>query len=180
MLAIDLTDVVYAADVGVGHLERTAHFVEEALEPVAIPLHIPRQELESHRMPELEIVRAVDLAHPAAAEQPNHAIPTIDDRARNESGRPSGRTGAVTRRCDVRTAFGEYRSGDVESLPARWTVSTAIGRFGAALWAEHCKVMLTRPSRDVKGGRRSLAASDETPRATHHTEARSAEPGARK
>ena len=43
-----------------------------------------RQELERHRLAELQVVGAVDLAHAAAAEQPADAIASRQHRARDE------------------------------------------------------------------------------------------------
>mgnify|MGYP001816080649 CR=1 FL=1 len=150
-MAFDLADIVDTADVGVGHLERTSHLVEKALEAIAILIHFARQKLERHRLPELEVVGAIDLTHAAAAEQPDNTISPIDNRARDETLRLGSRSRIHMRRTAVHPALGHRRRCDVERLSARWTVFTAIRRLEATLWAEHCNVMLTRPSRDVKG-----------------------------
>ena len=86
MLAVHLADVVDAADVRVGDLQGGLDLVEEAVEARLIALHRLRQELQRHRLAELEVVGAVDLAHAAAAEQADDAVALGQDRARDEAG----------------------------------------------------------------------------------------------
>ena len=106
MLAIDLADIVHAADVGVGHLEGIANLVEESLEPVAISIYAAWQELERHRLPELEIVRTVDLAHSPTAQKAHDAVSIVDDRAGNETHGIGRATRLARRRPAVLSSLG--------------------------------------------------------------------------
>jgi hypothetical protein len=67
--AVGLADVVGAADVAVRDGAGEADFVVELREPCRIAGELIRQQLERDRLSELQIVSAVDLAHPAAAER---------------------------------------------------------------------------------------------------------------
>ena len=73
-LAVHQADVVDAADVGVGDLARVPHLAPEALEHVRAVGERTAQELERHGLRELEVIGAVDVAHAAAAEEPDHAV----------------------------------------------------------------------------------------------------------
>jgi hypothetical protein len=81
VLSLGLSDVVHAADVGVRHPARVAHLVEQQGKQLGILHELGRQELEGHRLSELEVVGAVDLAHAAPAQQAAHPVPLGDDRA---------------------------------------------------------------------------------------------------
>jgi hypothetical protein len=74
VLAIDFADVVNTADVGVRDFEGRLDFVEEAVEADLVSLHRRRQELQRHRLAELQVISPVDLSHAAAAEQADDAI----------------------------------------------------------------------------------------------------------
>ncbi len=91
MLAVDLGDVEDATDVGVGHLARGAHLVEEAVQAVLVALQPLGQKLERHRLSQLHVVGAVDLAHAAAAEQADDAVALVQHGARDEAGAVEGR-----------------------------------------------------------------------------------------
>ena len=67
-----------------GNLPRQAHFDEEALEQRGVRGEIPRQELQGHRLAELQIIRAVDLSHPAPPERADHPIAFREGRAGRE------------------------------------------------------------------------------------------------
>ena len=82
VLAVDLADVVDAADVGMRDLARDAHLGVEALEAVLLRSESPRQELQRDRLAELQVVGAVDLAHAAAAEQADDPVALGEDRSR--------------------------------------------------------------------------------------------------
>ena len=66
--AVNLPQIVNAADVGMGDLESGSDLVEEAVEAILIPFEGRRQELQRDRLPELQIVGPVNLAHAASAE----------------------------------------------------------------------------------------------------------------
>ena len=62
-VALRLADVVDAAHVGMRDLARDAHLAVEALQPLGSSAQRLGQELQGHRLAELQVVRAVDLAH---------------------------------------------------------------------------------------------------------------------
>ena len=74
MPSVDVRHVVDATDVRVGELPRDAHFGEEALAPDGVGRHVARQELERDGLPQLHVVSAIDLAHPAAPEQADDPV----------------------------------------------------------------------------------------------------------
>ena len=81
MRAVDLVDVVDAADVRVGDLARHPHFGMELRQARGIAIDVGGQELERDRLSELQIVGAVDLAHPAAADAPDDPIAAAEQRS---------------------------------------------------------------------------------------------------
>jgi hypothetical protein len=83
-VAVQLADVVDPANVGMGDLERDADLVQEALVAVRVPRQRPGQELQRHGLAQFEVVRAVDLAHPAAPEQADDAVAVCQHRAGEE------------------------------------------------------------------------------------------------
>jgi hypothetical protein len=92
-LAAHLADVVDAADVGVRDLARVPHLAAEALEHVGPLGECSAEELERHRLRELEVVGAVDLAHAAAAEEPDHPVASGEHLAGLERGAPEAPRG---------------------------------------------------------------------------------------
>src|SRR5262245_63964887 len=91
MTLIDLSDVEHATDVGMRHAQRHPDFGDESIEPFGIVLDLWRQELQRDRLAELEIVRPVNLTHPAAAEQADHAVTAREHRAWQEAARAAHR-----------------------------------------------------------------------------------------
>ena len=73
--AFDVAKVEDAADVGMRHLQREADLIEEPLQAIGILLHVARQEFQRDGLAELQVIGAIHLAHAAAAEQADHAIP---------------------------------------------------------------------------------------------------------
>ena len=73
-LAVGLADVVDAADVGVRDLAGDADFFAKASQPGRVRCPTAGEELERHDLPERQVIRPVDLAHAAAAEQAGDAI----------------------------------------------------------------------------------------------------------
>ena len=86
--AVGLADVVDAADVADARPgARVAHFVVELREARRVVSQVVGQELQRDRLTEPEIVGAVDLAHAAAAEQPDDAVAAVEHVARARTGR---------------------------------------------------------------------------------------------
>ncbi len=147
-VALRLGHVVDAAHGRVRHVARDAHLAVEAREPLAVAVEAVRQELERDRLLELEVVGAVDLAHPAAAQQADDPVapgehcpgyeplagqppPAVRGRARLLAG------GRRPRRRGVRRGAGRAL-GDVEAGSACRTggLGTGDGR-GAGGTREH-------------------------------------------
>ena len=99
--AVDLVDVVDAADVGMRHLPGHADFGVQLRQPGRIAVDVGRQELQRDRLAELEIVGAIDLAHAAAAERVRRC--------------DSGRRGA----CRARSVRGRWRPSSRASQSRR-------------------------------------------------------------
>jgi hypothetical protein len=84
MLTIHLADVVNATDIGVRNLAGVPYLSMKSGERTGILLKGGGKKLESHHIPEFEILSAVDLAHAAAAEQSNDPIPLDENSARRK------------------------------------------------------------------------------------------------
>src|SRR5512132_4182862 len=69
VLAIQLADVVDAADVRVGDLPRDPDLGIETLEARGVVREHPREKLQRDRLAELQVIGAIDLAHSAAAQK---------------------------------------------------------------------------------------------------------------
>ncbi len=113
--AVGLPDVVHAAHVGVGNLPRGAHLVVKLRQAHRIVADRFRQELERDRLAEAQIVRPIDLTHPAAAKKADDPIPAVEHRAGFEApvadgirrGEPAARRRLPgARRCPSREAAG--------------------------------------------------------------------------
>ncbi len=147
LLPVDLGDVVDAADVGVRNLPGDADLGVKAIEAILVRGQMPRQELERHGLTELQIVRAVDLAHAAAAEQADDPVALGEDRA----GREAARLDRVGRRepADFRrrgrapSRLRHRRGGEIRrqlrhgrhGLAAGRTETRRPGNVGKAGWA---------------------------------------------
>ena len=112
-----LADVVDAAHVRVRDLPREPHFGVQLHQARGIAIHHLRQELQRDGLPELEIVGAIDLAHPAFPEASDDAVADVEDGA--------GRKAAVIDRVGARQpAAGRHRlRGGVSGL-------VGVRRFG--------------------------------------------------
>ena len=77
-MAIDLADVMDAADVGMRDDSRRADFTAKTVEPRCVARELGRQELEGHGLAKREIVRPVHLAHTAASQQRDDSVTTGD------------------------------------------------------------------------------------------------------
>ncbi len=143
VLTLGLADVPHAADGRVRDLPRHAHLAVEALEAPGVALERARQELEGHGMLELQVVGAVDLAHPAAAEEADDAVALAEDGAGREAlpgtGAGPGRAGRAgsggvsrgrrrVRPRDQRAGCGAGRVfRDVEACPAGRAEALGVG-----------------------------------------------------
>ncbi len=129
-----LPHVVDAADRGVRDLPGHAHLAVEAREALPVLVEAVGQELEGDRLLELQVVGAVDLAHPAPADQPDDPVAAGQDRPGHEP--LAGRAPGAVRGRDLPVRRGRRRRGsrgargragravrDVEARPA--------GRAGA-------------------------------------------------
>ena len=83
--AFEFADIVDAADVGMRNLPGDAHFRKQPLAPHGIVCKRLGQEFQRHRLSQLEIVGAINLAHASAADQPDNAIPAGQHHPRRES-----------------------------------------------------------------------------------------------
>jgi hypothetical protein len=81
---VELADVEHAAHVRVRDAKRHPDFGQEAIEPLGIPFDVGREELQGHRLAEFHIVRAIDLAHAAAADEADHPVSPGHHAARQE------------------------------------------------------------------------------------------------
>ncbi|HEV2764706.1 MAG TPA: hypothetical protein VGV38_17130, partial [Pyrinomonadaceae bacterium] len=118
VLPLGLADVVDAADVSVRHLPREAHLLVEARERRAVARDALGQELQRDRLLELQVVRAVDLAHAAATQEADDAVAPGEHRPRDEArvvnrggrgGGVQGVQGRAAAAARVRAAFGGRR-----------------------------------------------------------------------
>src|SRR5687767_2947003 len=82
--AVNLADVVNAADVLVRHLSRHAHFTMKTRQRRAVGEETIGQKLERDRLTELEVVGPIDLPHSAPSQQTNDAVAVGEDGSRNE------------------------------------------------------------------------------------------------
>ena len=144
-IAFDLADVVDATDVGVRDVPRRSDFVVELREPARVGREVLGQKLQRHGLAQTQIVGAVDLAHPAAAEQAGHAVPAVEhgprrespviDRARRAQPPAGGRSGARAarrrrrRRCETRVVLTHPCLGvrDIERRAARRAEACGLG-----------------------------------------------------
>ena len=76
---------VHAADVRVRDLARHPDFSVELGQAGGVLVDVGREKLERDRLPELQVVCAVDLAHAAAAETLDDAVAPAEERARFEA-----------------------------------------------------------------------------------------------
>ena len=75
MPAAHFADVEHAANIRVRDLPRGPRLLEQALQQRGVTLTFLRQELQRDALAQLEIVGAIDLAHPSSAEQAHDAVP---------------------------------------------------------------------------------------------------------
>jgi hypothetical protein len=88
---VRLADVVDAAHGGMGDLAGRAHLVVETVEAAGVVGERFGQELQGDGLAQPQVVRAIDLAHTAAAEQGDDAVAVREQRAGHEAGRRRGR-----------------------------------------------------------------------------------------
>ena len=85
-----LADVEHAANVGVRHLARHAHLVEQTFDVVGVGGELARQELQRHLLAELQVVSAIDLTHTATPKQGDDSITPGHRRAGKEASMLTG------------------------------------------------------------------------------------------
>ncbi len=85
VLAVHFGDVVNAADVRMRNLAGQADLTQKMLKTPGTFLDIARQEFQGHRMPQLQVIRAIDLAHSAPAGERHDAIALGDFGSRQEA-----------------------------------------------------------------------------------------------
>jgi hypothetical protein len=90
MLAVHIGDVVDATDVRMRELPCDPDFGEKPLTPNGVRRQRGWQKLQRDGLTKFQIVGAIHLAHPAAAEQPDDAIPGREHRARCQAADGNG------------------------------------------------------------------------------------------
>jgi hypothetical protein len=80
-LAVGLAEVVNPADVVMRDLSSGAHLLVESRQSRRIANRPGWQELQGHGLAECEVIRAINLAHSAAAEEADDAIAAGEDRS---------------------------------------------------------------------------------------------------
>ena len=93
---VGFAQVVETTHVLMRDLPRDPQLVVELREPRRVAARGVREELQRDRLVEREVVRAVDLTHPAAADQRDNTVPAGDDRTRCVA--PGGAVRAACRR----------------------------------------------------------------------------------
>jgi hypothetical protein len=84
-LTVHFADVVNAADVRGATPARHPHFVMQLRQPDGVVLERRRQELQRDGLTETQVVRTIDFAHPAPAEETDDAVPSIEHGPRRKS-----------------------------------------------------------------------------------------------
>ena len=138
VLPFRFADVPDAAHRWMRDLARRPHLRVEALEPVRVALEPTRQELERDGLLQLQVVGAIDLPHPAAAEQAHDPVALGDDGARNEAvaATPAGRFLAGAGRDRARGPRRRARRavGQLQVRPADGAVPEAVLRGRGTGW----------------------------------------------
>jgi len=98
MVAVDLRDVVHAADVRVADLSGKADLCAEAREAGGVGREVGRQELQRNRLAEGQVVRAVHLAHAAAPGEGDDPVAAGQDGTGHEAGLVAPPGNALRRR----------------------------------------------------------------------------------
>ena len=102
----DFPDVVHATDIGMGHLAGQSDLVVQQFQPLRIVGQCLGQELQGHRLPQLQVISAVDLAHAPLSQQSDDPVTFVKYRAGDEA--TVGRGGQVERR-QARRGLGRRR-----------------------------------------------------------------------
>jgi hypothetical protein len=84
-VAAGLADVVDAADVGMRDIPRHPHLGPESFDAIGVRRDGVGQELERDRLAEHQVLGAIDVAHPAAADERDDAIPRGEQGPRREA-----------------------------------------------------------------------------------------------
>ena len=89
------------------------HLVVEPVEAAGVARERRGQELQRDRLPELQVVGAIDLAHAALAESRDDAVPLAEHGARGRSGRGRRPTTTAILMDGLRGRFDGGRAGGV-------------------------------------------------------------------
>jgi hypothetical protein len=81
VLTFGFAHVVDPTDVWMRHLAREADLVEQAIELLRVAVEMLGKELQCDRLAEFEVVGAIDLAHSAAAQEPDDSVALRENRA---------------------------------------------------------------------------------------------------
>src|SRR6185312_16058050 len=100
-----------------------ARLAAEALDELGVLGEAPVQDLERDAAPELEVLGAVDVGHPARADAPDDAVAAVDDRLGGEA------LAHLSSSCITFLAIGAAVSPPV---PLEHSMVTAMATFG--LW----------------------------------------------
>ena len=76
---VGISDIKYAADIGMRDLPRDAHLRMEPRERAGVLGQAGRKKLDRHDLAELEVFGAIDFAHAAAAGECHDTIAVRDD-----------------------------------------------------------------------------------------------------
>ena len=139
-----LADVVDAADVGVRHLPRRAHFVVELREPHGIAREAFGQELQGDGLAEPQVVGAIHLAHAAPAQQAENPVAAVEHDA-------GGEPAVINRAGRAQPAAGGRRCRSLAAgreLGFVFHRAILVGRGGA-----RCEVVVRVRSRGFEGAR---------------------------
>jgi hypothetical protein len=148
--AVRFADVVDTTDVRMRNLPRRPRFVVKLRQLLRILFQRRRQELQRDRLTETEIVGAVDLAHPAAPEQANHAVALLKDLSRLKAAvidRPRRAKPAARRRELPGTEAGFVSSIHTETCRIVGHATVRIQRLTVAVHAAVCRAALL--ARDI-------------------------------
>ncbi len=136
---------------------------KKAIEPFGVALDGAGQKLQRDGLSELEVIRAVDPAHPAVAERPAHPVTVGDNLARQKAVRR-----IVRRRAQRPTAYGAIGATGAAGHAANHTCGRKplTGAAASALRNPRTRSDPPRTGCGIAGSTRSCLPLPEAPRAT--------------
>ncbi len=149
-MPIDLADVIHPAHVSVGNLPRVSHLAAKTVQGDRVADHSFGEKLQRDGLPQFQVIRAIDLAHPTASEQ------THDPIARAELGAGfkasvNARRGGAGSSCHVGLLI-PWRSSDRlrvlrDGRPATRAEAATLGDLFFTLYAlRHGSSLTTNPA----------------------------------